>query len=123
MKKSLDVFCEIPCLTEQSSLFTGMALQKKWFKGADKRIIGQYLQKFVSYNSHLLHFLGVTPFVVGSDQSASLLFRTSEFIGAMPLRSPDSGKQIGDFIVIPRFTGSDRYAEYIEILNLLGNAI
>lgn len=29
MKKPLDVFCEIPCLTEQSKQLGGVALQKK----------------------------------------------------------------------------------------------
>ena len=37
MTKSLDVFCEIPCLTEQSRQLSGIVLQKKWFKSADKR--------------------------------------------------------------------------------------
>lgn len=50
MSKPLDVFCEVPCLTEQSRQLSGIALQKKWFKSADKRIIGQYLQKFIDYN-------------------------------------------------------------------------
>ncbi len=105
MTKPLDVFCEIPCLTEHSSLLNGISLQKKWFNKADKRIIGQYLQKFIDYNSLLYKFLGVQPFIVGTDQNTSLAFRSSGFIGTIPLRASDTGKQIGDFVVIPRFTG------------------
>jgi hypothetical protein len=123
MTKSLDVFCEIPCLTEQSKMLGGIALQKKWFKSADKRVIGQYLQKFIEYNSSHFNFLGVEPYVVGSDQNTSLAFRTSGFIGSIPLRASDTGKQIGDFVVMPRFTGRDRFEDYIEILNLLGTEI
>lgn len=123
MTKSLDVFCEIPCLTEQSKLLGGIALQKKWFKSADKRVIGQYLQKFIEYNSSHFNFLGVQPYIVGSDQNTSLAFRTSGFIGSIPLRASDTGKQIGDFVVMPRFTGRDRFEDYIEILNLLGTEI
>ncbi len=123
MKKSLDVFCEIPCLTEQSIQLSGIALQKKWFKSADKRIIGQYLQKFIEYNSEQLKFLGVKPYISGTDQNTSLAFRSSGFIGSIPLRASDTGKQIGDFVVIPRFTGRDRFEDYIEILNLLGTEI
>lgn len=123
MTKSLDVFCEIPCLTEQSKLLGGIALQKKWFKSADKRVIGQYLQKFIEFNSSHFNFLGVQPFIVGSDQNTSLAFRTSGFIGSIPLRASDTGKQIGDFVVMPRFTGRDRFEDYIEILNLLGTEI
>lgn len=123
MTKSLDVFCEIPCLTEQTKQLGGVALQKKWFKSADKRIIGQYLQKFIDYNSEQFKFLGVQPYIVGSDQSTALTFRSSGFIGSIPLRASDTGKQIGDFVVMPRFTGRDRFEDYIEILNLLGAEI
>lgn len=119
----MDVFCEIPCLTEQSALLNGIALQKKWFKSADKRIIGQYLQKFVSYNSNYFDFLGVQPVVVGTDKNTSLVFRSSAYIGTIPLRSSDTGKQIGDFVVMPRFSGNNRFEDYIEILNLLGGEI
>lgn len=123
MIKPLDVFCEISCLTEQSKQLSGIALQKKWFKSADKRIIGQYLQKFIEYNSEQFKFLGVHPFLIGSDQSIAISFRTSGFIGSIPLRASDTGKQIGDFVVMPRFTGKDRFEDYIEILNLLGTEI
>lgn len=119
----MDVFSEIPCLTERSKSLNGLALQKKWFKKADKRIIGQYLQKFIDYNSELFKYLGVQPIIIGTDQNTSLFFRTSEFIGSIPLRSSDNGKQIGDFVVTPRFSGQNRYEDYIEILNLLGSQI
>jgi hypothetical protein len=123
MTKPLDVFCEIPCLTEQSRQLSGLALQKKWFKSSDKRIMGQYLQKFIDYNSELFNFIGVQPYIIGSDQNTALTFRSSGFIGSIPLRSSDTGKQIGDFVVMPRFTGRNRFEDYIEILNLLGTEI
>lgn len=114
-----NIFCEIPCLTERSSLFQGLDLQKKWFRHADKRRIGDYLLKFVSYNQELLEFLGVTSTIVSFDQNSALSFRTSNYIGTIPLRSPDTGKQIGDFAVTPKFSGNNRYSDYINILNLL----
>ena len=123
MTKPLDVFCEIPCLTEQSKQLSGIVLQKKWFKSADKRIIGQYLQKFIDYNSDQFKFLGVNPYIIGTDQKTSIVFRSSSFIGSIPLRASDTGKQIGDFVVMPRFIGRDRFEDYIEILNLLGTEI
>lgn len=119
MIKPLDIFCEIPCLTERSSILNGLTLQKKWFKSADKRHLGQYLQKFVAYNAESFSFLNIEPFLVGTDQNVSIYFRTSEFIGSVPLRSPDNGKQIGDFVVSPRYGGKGRYEEYVEILSLL----
>jgi hypothetical protein len=123
MNKPLDVFCEIPCLTEKSTLLKGVALLKKWFPSADKRFIGQCLQKFIDYNSNLFTFIGVQPFIIGTDQNTSLSFRSSEFIGTIPLRASDTGKQIGDFVVTPRFSGCNRFEDYIEILNLLGTEI
>ena len=119
MSKLLDVFCEIPCLSEQSSPLDGLALQKKWFKSADKRIIGQYLQKFINYNLDFFNYLGVHPNILGVDQNVSINFRSSQYIGVIPLRASDTGKQIGDFVVAPRYSGTDRFEEYIEILNLI----
>ncbi|UJP66701.1 McrC family protein [Mongoliitalea daihaiensis] len=123
MTKDQGLFYETSCLTERSSLLSGKELQKKVFKGADKRIIGIYLQKFIQYNSELFSFLGIEANIEGSDLNASIHFKTSEFIGTIPLKAPDTGKQIGDFVVSPRFTGSNRFEEYVEILDLLGGEI
>lgn len=120
MHKSLDIFYQIPCLTESSTKLTGTAIQKKWFRVADKRIMGQYLQKFVSYNQKSFDFLGVKPFIVGNDQHVEIGFQSSHYIGAIPLRSSDTGKQIGDFLVVPRFMGKSIFEEYVDIINLLG---
>ncbi|MDH5718574.1 MAG: hypothetical protein OEZ22_13190 [Spirochaetia bacterium] len=119
----MDVFCEIPCLTELSTKLSGLAIQKKWLKNADKRYLGQYLQKFIAFNSKHFNFLGVTPILFGTDQNTSLAFRSTEYIGTIPLRSSDTGKQIGDFVVSPRFIGRHRYQDYIKILDLLGTEI
>lgn len=123
MIKFMEVFCEVPCLTERSNQLNGIVLQKKWFKSADKRIIGQYLQKFIQYNSNQFEFLGVQPIISGTDQNTSLYFKTSNYIGTVPLRASDTGKQIGDFVVMPRFIGKDKFEDYIEILNLLDTEI
>lgn len=117
----LDVFCEIQCLDERTK--RGIVLLKKWFPGADKRYIAQHLHRFIDYNSKTLSFLDVAPHVTGSDKNSSITFRTSRFIGSIPLRSPHTGKQIGDFVVTPRYIGKNRYEEYIEILNLLDSEI
>ena len=62
MNRLFNIFCEVPCLTERSNGLRGIELQRKWFKTADKRIIGQYLQKFIEYNSSMFSFLGVKIF-------------------------------------------------------------
>ncbi|MCH7413114.1 hypothetical protein MM213_06445 [Belliella sp. R4-6] len=123
MIKGQCLFHEIPCLTERSSPISGKELQKKVFKKADKTIIVLYLQKFLDYNSDLFSFLGIEAFIEGSDLNAFIQFKSSQYIGAIPLRAPDTGKQIGDFVVSPRFTGKNRFEEYVEILDLLGSEI
>ncbi|PSK99281.1 5-methylcytosine restriction system specificity protein McrC [Cecembia rubra] len=123
MTKDQGLFHEIPCLTERSSTISGRELQKKVFKGADKRVIGLYLQKFIQYNLELFSFLGIEAHIEGSDLNTSIFFKSSEFIGTIPLRAPDTGKQIGDFVVSPRFTGTNRFEEFVEILDLLGDEI
>ncbi len=119
-----NVFFEMPCLIEKSQSLSGLLLSKKWFKGADRRYLAESLQKFVEYNKELFDFLEVTPRIEGSGKSASLNFRSDRFIGAIPLRAPDTGKQIGDFVVRPRYTSAnDQFSEYVEIVNLLESEI
>ncbi|MPM40762.1 hypothetical protein SDC9_87410 [bioreactor metagenome] len=118
------IFFEIPCLTEKSQSLSGLFLAKRWFKNSDRRYLAESLQKFVDYNKDLFDFLGVVPHIEGSGKDVSLSFRSDRFIGAIPLRSPDTGKQIGDFVVRPRYTSvTDQFLEYVEIVNLLKSEI
>jgi hypothetical protein len=119
-----NIFLEIPCLTEKSQVLSGLFLVKKWFKNADKRYLAESLQKFIDYNKNLFDFLGVFPYIEGSGNDVSISFRSDRFIGVIPLRSPDNGKQIGDFVVRPRYTiANDQFSEYVEIVNLLESEI
>jgi hypothetical protein len=115
----IDVFHELPCLTKYT-LLDGLGVQKKWFKNTDKRYLSSYLQKFLDINRDAFDFLEIRREIVGTDQNSCLLFETSEFIGTIPLISPENGKPIGDFVVTPRFDLGDRYEQYSEILYLLG---
>lgn len=119
-----DIFYETTCLTEKSSSLSGLNLNKKWFKGADKRYLGETLQKFIQYNKQLFDFLEVTPFIEGSGRDVSISFKTGKYIGTIPLKSPETGKQIGDFVIKPRFSSkNDQFSEYIEIIDLIKNEI
>jgi hypothetical protein len=119
-----NIFLEIPCLTEKSQALSGTSLAKKWFKNADKRYLSESLQKFIDYNKDLLDFLGVNPHIEGSGKDVFLNFRSDRFIGVIPLKSPETGKQIGDFVVRPRYTSAnDQFSEYVEIVNLLESEI
>lgn len=123
-KSTVNIFYETECLSELTSGIRGLDIHKKWLTSrADKRQIHLYLEKFILYNENEFNFLGVTPLLIGLDQNVKLHFRTSCFIGAIPLKAPDTGKQIGDFIVSPRFINRDFHVHYFEILNLLGQNV
>ncbi|RXA20189.1 hypothetical protein EQO05_06300 [Methanosarcina sp. MSH10X1] len=124
MNSQENVFFEIPCLADRSPSISGILLVKKWFKKADKRYLSEYLQKFIDYNKDSFDFLQVIPKIEGSGKEVSLSFKTDRFIGAIPLRSPDTGKQIGDFAVKPRYTSATgQFSEYVEIINILESEI
>lgn len=110
------IFCSVSCLTEKSPPFRGVDLRKKWFKNADNRYLAEALQTFVSLNLQMFDFLKVTPCIEGVGKDVRISFRTDKYVGAIPLRSPDTGKQVGDFIVEPRYGGMTEYAEIIDLL-------
>ena len=81
----MDVFCEIPCLTERSPTLSALEFRKRFFPGAHKNFLAEALQKFVAYNRTSFEFLEIIPTIVGSDQNTSIVFRTSRYVGAIPL--------------------------------------
>jgi hypothetical protein len=124
MNSQENIFLEVPCFTEESKSISGLFLAKKWFKKADKRYLTEYLQKFIDLNRDSFDFLQITPKIEGSGKGVSLSFKSDRLIGAIPLRSPDTGKQIGDFVVKPRYTSAmDQFSEYVEIVSLLKTEI
>lgn len=48
MTKSLDVFCETPCLTEQSKLLGGIALQKNGSNQQIKESLGNTFKSLLN---------------------------------------------------------------------------
>lgn len=121
---SQGLFFEAPCLTPQAKAMTALALSKTWFKGSDKRYMEGVLQRFVEINKDAFDFLDISTEVVGMGSGLKIIFSTGKFTGAVPLRSPVNGKQIGDLAIYPRFVGGEsKYAEYISILNLIESEV
>lgn len=123
LHRSTDVFYEFACLEERTPSLDGLSLLKKWFKGSDRRHLADALQKLITYNREMFDFLGVQASLLNTDHRASLVLRSSQYVGTVPLRAPDTGKQMGDLVVSPRYLGRDRFEEYIEILDLHGEGI
>lgn len=117
------VFKKIPCLTSEATKLNGLELFKKWFKNGDRRYVGEFLHKFIEYNKENLQFLEVTAIVEGVGDNSSLILSTSKYVGAIPMREPGLGKQIGDLIVSPRYHGHYEYEEYTQLIELLGEAV
>ena len=124
MSLNQNIFFSFECLTEKSPRLNGLELQQKWFRASDKRYMGQTLQKLIDYNSSRFRYLAITPFLEGSDKDLSLSFRSENYVGAIPIRSSENGKPIGDLIVFPRFTSAvDKFKEYTELIHVVGDVI
>jgi len=119
---SEQVFFQLPCLTEESRTLSGKTILKKWFKHGDSRYLERLLFDFIEINKISFDFLGVVPQLHGSGKDIFLTFRSDKFIGAIPIKSADTGKQIGDFLVTPRFINNSGF-NYIDLLYLLGGEI
>jgi len=118
------VFFSSPCLSEESVSINGIELIQTWFKGGDKRYLAEILFNFREINAEMFRFLGITPLISDVKRDIKLSFRTTNFIGAVPLKSPINGKPMGDFIVYPRYLDSQKNnIEYVKIINLLQGSI
>jgi hypothetical protein len=56
MTKPLDVFCEIPCLTEQSSQLSGIVLQKNGLDQRTKELLANTFKNSLTIIQHYLSF-------------------------------------------------------------------
>ncbi len=121
---SSGIFFSLDCLTEISKPLYAIDVHKKWLKNMDKRYPSQIIQKLLSYNSTSFKYLNVTPHVEGYDNELKVYFRSENYIGAIPIKSPETGKLIGDFLVYPRFvSGKDKFLEYTDLISIIGNSL
>lgn len=120
---SKDAFYIAPCLNDHPHALSYIDL-KKHFKNVGKGRLSPELIKFININQTSLNFLDVTVKAEGFDPFAELQFTTGKYIGAIPLRSPMNGKQIGDLIVRPRFSDDKFLFEQLtKILMMLKESI
>jgi len=116
---SQDVFFTAPCLSDNLQQLSKTRLYST-FKGIDRRYLSQSIHKFLKYNQRCLNFLDISATISGIDPEVALSFATGRYIGAIPLRSPANGKQVGDFLVYPRFSGGKTlFAQMTRMLIML----
>lgn len=118
------VFYSLPCLSTSSSPLLGDDLIKTWFKGGDRRQLPRILFNLINLNTEMFEFIGITPSIRDSKKGIKLSFKSTNFIGAVPLISPINGKPLGDFIVYPRYIGKGKqFDDYLQIIHLLNESI
>lgn len=119
----MEAFYTAPCLSDSLPSLKYSEL-KKSFKGVGKAHLSQAIYKFINYNQELLCFLDIYASAHGIDPDVELSFITGRFIGAIPLRSPINGKQIGDFLVYPRFSsGKFLFSQLTQVLMMLNESV
>ena len=122
---TLDLFHSTTCLT-----YDAPAKAKKELKSFGFKVGGGFgsptesMRRFIAYNAECLDFLGIQATIQGIDPQPSLHFSTGQFVGAIPLRRPDTGKQGGDFLVYPRFgSRGEAFEKMTKVLSLLEEVI
>jgi hypothetical protein len=110
----LPVFIELLCLSEKRISFKELRLM--WHNKADARMPSQYLQKFIRYNKKQFEYLGV----IAHEEDFDLVLTSNEFVGAVPLKSPIDGKELGDLVILPRYTDkSEPFTQVTELITVL----
>ncbi len=121
----LKLFHSTTCLTFDTPAMSTEALKSFGFKV--KGGFGsptESMRRFIDYNETCLGFLGIQTLIQGVDPNPSLHLGTGQYIGAIPLRRPDTGKQGGDFLVYPRFgSRGEAFEKLTKIMSLLEEVI
>lgn len=118
------IFFQMPCLSESRELNSKEIHEKLFDKKVDKRYLESAVQKFILFNKRMLDFLGIKILLNGADRNLSLCFKTSNMIGAIPIRMPYDGIAHKDFLVLPKFDGNNEtLAELTQLLSVLEYSI
>ena len=119
-----NLFFKMPCLSESQELKSKEIYEKLFDKKVDKRYLESAVQKFLLLNKRMLDFLGIEAMLSGADRDLSLCFKTSNQIGAIPIRMPYDGIAHKDFQVVPRFDSEkETFDELTQLLSSLEYSI
>lgn len=115
---------KMPCQSA-SKCFKNKDIYETLFdKRVDKRYLESAVQRFIILNKRMFDFLGIEVELSGTDNDLSLIFRSSDFIGAIPIKMPYDGIVHKDFQIVPRFdNGKDVYSELTQLLTSLNYSI
>ncbi len=118
------LFCKLPCQSVSKSYKNKEIYEDLFDKRVDKRYLESAVQRFINLNKRLFTFLGIETELSGTDNDLSLQFRTSNYIGAIPVKMPYDGIAHKDLQVIPRFDNSKEvFSELTQLLSKLEYSI
>ncbi len=120
------LFYKMPCLSESNEIKFDK-IRKQLFdknKNVDPRYLESSLQKFIQLNKKMFSFLGISTEISGTGSNLSIKFKSSKYIGAIPVKMPYDGKVHKDFQIIPRFdNSSNEYSDLTQLLEQLKYSI
>ncbi len=118
------LFCRCPCLSTSKKYQKEEIRIRLFGKKGDNRYLERSVQKFLNLNRRMFKFLGIEVDLSGVGNDLSLSFRTSNFIGAIPIKMPYDGIVHKDFQVTPRFQKDENsYSELTQLLSCLEHSI
>lgn len=86
---------------------------KAWKQGAE-RSYEPVIQRLIDYNAQQFNFLGIDAKLISEDFRPYLQLTTSQYAGAVPIRSAKNGLPVEDIIVTGRF--GENVADLIDLL-------
>lgn len=118
------LFFQMPCLSESYEIRSQEIYERLFDKSVDKRYLESAVQKFLLLNEKMFSFAGITLEMNGTGRDLSVKFRTSGYIGAIPIKMPYDGIAHKDFQIIPRFDNSDHiFSDLTQLLSKLEYSI
>ena len=93
----------MPCLSVSNEIKSIEIYERLFDKKVDKRYLESAVQKFLLLNKKMFSFIGIDLEMNGTGSDLSIKFKTSGYIGAIPVKMPYDGIAHKDFQIIPRF--------------------
>lgn len=110
------LFFQMPCLSESHEIRSQEIYERLFDKSVDKRYLESAVQKFLLLNKKMFSFAGIALETNGTGKDLSIKFKTSGYVGAIPVKMPYDGIAHKDFQILPRFDNSNNVFSDLALL-------
>ncbi|MBE6817848.1 MAG: hypothetical protein E7517_01635 [Ruminococcaceae bacterium] len=118
------LFFQMSCLSESNEIKSQDIYERLFDKKVDKRYLESSIQKFLLLNKKMFSFIGIDLEMNGTGSDFSIKFKSSNYIGAIPIRMPYDGISHKDFQIIPRFDNSNHaFSDLTQLLSKLDYSV